>query len=214
MTVHENDGSDAPTTAFRTDTFDSSGFSTPDPDDNGAPFDDSDDDLADRPADRLHAGIDFGLLVIRLAVGGLAIAHGLQKFGLLGGPGIDGFAKALTAMGFTSQTTLLAWVTALAEVGGGTLLVLGLFTPLGAAAVLGVLANAVYSKLAAGFFASNGGFEFDLLIALVAFALLFTGAGRASIDKNTPWRRKPWPLGLVSLVLAAGLSVAVIMLFR
>ncbi len=80
--------------------------------------------------------------------------------------------------------------------------------------MLGVLANAVYGKLESGFFAATGGFEFDLLIAVVAFALLFTGAGRVSLDKNTPWRRKPWPLGLVSLVIAAGLTTAVIVLFR
>ncbi len=186
MTVHDNDGFDPPTTTLRTDSFDSSGFTTTDSVGTGTVED-------DRPAEALHGGIDFGLL---------------------GGPGIDGFAQALTAMGFTGGTTLLAWVTALAEVVGGTLLVVGLFTPLGAAAVLGVLANAVYGKVESGFFAANGGFEFDLLIALVAFALLFTGAGRVSIDRNTPWRRRPWPLGLVSLMLAAGLSVAVVVLFR
>ncbi|WP_197320919.1 DoxX family protein [Saccharomonospora sp. NB11] len=207
MTVHNNDGFDAPTTAFSTDAFDDSGFTTP-------------DDLAggeqetERPAESLHGGIDFGLFVVRLMLGGLMIAHGLQKFGLFDGPGIDGFAQMLTQLGFKDQTTVLAWVTAVSEVGGGALLVLGLFTPFGAAAVLGVLANAVYVKFENGFFAAAGGFEFDLLIAVVAFALLFTGAGRVSIDKNTPWRRKPWPLGLVSLVIAAGLTAALIVMFR
>ncbi|MGW9308307.1 DoxX family protein [Saccharomonospora azurea] len=208
MTVHNNDGFDAPTTAFATDAFDDSGFTTPDAVAGGTGTE------PERPGESMHGGVDFGLFVIRIAVGGLMIAHGLQKLGLLGGPGIDGFAQALTAMGFSDQTTLLAWITALSEVGGGALLVLGLFTPFGAAAVLGVLANAVYGKLESGFFAATGGFEFDLLIAVVAFALLFTGAGRVSLDKNTPWRRKPWPLGLVSLVIAAGLTTAVIVLFR
>ncbi|WP_019816014.1 DoxX family protein [Saccharomonospora saliphila] len=160
-----------------------------------------------------HGGLDAGLLVLRLALGVIMIAHGLQKFGLLGGPGIGGFAQALESFGYTGQTTLLAWITALSEVGGGLLLVLGLFTPLGAAAVLGVAVNTVYVKFDGGFFAGGGGVEYELLLAVVAFALLFTGSGRVALDKNTPWRRRPLTFGLVSLVLAAGASTAVLVLY-
>lgn len=212
MTVHSahhaNDGSDSPTAAFLADTSGTGGSTA------AEPFGARTGSDGDRPAEQLHGGIDFGLFVLRISLGGLMIAHGLQKFGLFDGPGTDGFAQALTSMGFTGPTTLLAWVTALAEVGGGALLVLGFFTPLGAAAVLGVMANAVYGKLDSGFFAATGGFEFDLLIAFTAFALLFTGAGRIAIDKNTPWRRRPWPFGLAALVLAAATSAAAILLFR
>ncbi len=204
---YANDESDGPTAAFPAGAFDSSGFTAAESVDTHSGPD-------ARPADQWHGSLDFGLFVLRVALGGLMIAHGLQKFGLLDGPGINGFAQVLTSMGFTGPTTLLAWVTALAEVGGGTLLMLGLFTPLGAAAVLGVLSNAVYSKFDSGFFAATGGFEFDLFLALAAFAVLFTGSGRIAIDKNTPWRRRPWPFGLAALVLSAAASAAVILLCR
>ena len=77
------------------------------------------DPLADEPA-RWHGGLDFGLLVIRLALGGTLGAHGLQKvFGLFGGPGVSEFARILGTHGFTSQTTTLSWAAGLVEVAGG-----------------------------------------------------------------------------------------------
>ncbi|OZM74197.1 hypothetical protein CFN78_07120 [Amycolatopsis antarctica] len=165
---------------------------------------------------RWHGGLDLGLLLLRLVLGGTMLAHGAQKlFGAFDGPGIDGFAQALGTLGYTSQTTLLSWITALAEVGGGALLILGLFTPIGAAAILGVTANIVYVKYGSGFF--NGpeqGYEYELLLGVVALALLFTGSGRVALDANTPWRRKPMPFAIVGLVLAAAASVAVVLLFR
>ncbi|PXY27031.1 DoxX family protein [Prauserella muralis] len=220
MSSHD-DGFDAPTTKIRGAEFDGSGFSP------GGGFDqqtsvvsrpDDVDDVRDEQ-NRWHGGLDFGLLVLRVLVGGTMGAHGLQKlFGLFDGPGIGGFAQALDGFGYTSQTTLLAWITALAEVGGGALLVLGLFTPLGAAAILGVAANIVYAKYTLGgrfFTGENGlGFEYELLLGGAAFALLFTGAGRVSIDKNTPWRRKPLPYAILGLLLAGAASAVVILLFR
>ncbi|WP_007027407.1 DoxX family protein [Saccharomonospora iraqiensis] len=161
-----------------------------------------------------HGGLDLALFVLRLVLGGTLVAHGLQKFGLFDGPGLDGFARGLESFGYTGQTTLLAWVTALAEVGGGVLLVLGLFTPLGAAAALGVLVNAIAVKVGAGFFAGQGGFEYELVLAATAFALLFTGSGRLALDRNTPWRHRPLVFGLVALTLAAGSSAAVLVLLR
>jgi putative oxidoreductase len=167
-----------------------------------------------------HGGLDLGLLILRIMLGGTMGAHGLQHlFGVFGGPGVAGFARVLDGFGFTSQTTLLSWITGIAEVGGGLLVILGLFTPLGAAALLGVTVNVVYAKFHGGFFlgrgnSPGGGFEFELVLSALSLALLFTGAGRVSLDVNTPWRRKPTPFGLLGLLLATAASVAVIMLFR
>lgn len=167
----------------------------------------------EKPAYGWHPGLDIGLLVLRVVVGGTFVAHALQKlFGLFGGSGIDGFAQYLGSLGF-SQTTLLAWVTGVSELVGGALLVLGLFTPIGAAAVLGVIANVVYLKWGKGFFSPQG-FEFELLLGAGAFALLFTGSGRVSLDRPTPWGRRPVPLGLFMLIVAAGLTVVTLVVFR
>ncbi|WP_020671105.1 DoxX family protein [Amycolatopsis nigrescens] len=173
------------------------------------------DERADTPT-RWHGGLDFGLLVLRVVLGGTMGAHGLQKiFGLFNGPGIDGFAKVLEGYGFTSQTTLLSWVTGLTEIGGGGLLVLGLFTPLGAAGILGLTSSIVYVKAHTGFFNGAGvGFEYELLLGTVALVLLFTGSGRLALDVNTPWRRKPLGFGIFGFLLAAAAAVLVLVLFR
>lgn len=175
-----------------------------------------DDD--ERLAPRWHGGLSFGLLILRLVVGGTLGAHGLQKvFGLFGGPGVDQFARILGDQGYTSQTTVLSWVGGVTEIAGGALLVLGLFTPAAAAALLAVTANAVYLKYLGGekyFLADGTGYEYHVALAGAALALLFTGPGGIAIDANTPWRRKPVPYGIVGLVLAAGAVVAVTLLFR
>ncbi|GAB2990301.1 DoxX family protein [Amycolatopsis acidiphila] len=190
-------------------------------------FEGADDDtrLPD-PEDRLgydedrspqwHGGLSFGLLILRLVLGGTLGAHGLQKvFGLFGGPGIGEFSRILGDQGYTSQLSTLSWVGGITEIAGGALLILGLFTPAAAAALLAVTANAVYLKYQAGFFLGEGnGFEYHLVLAGMALALLFTGPGGISVDTNTPWRRRPVPYGIVGLVLAAGVVVAVTLLFR
>ncbi|WP_410615910.1 DoxX family protein [Amycolatopsis sp. lyj-109] len=163
-----------------------------------------------------QGGLGLGLLILRLALGATMGAHGLQHlFGLFGGPGIGGFARVLETYGYHKQTTLLSWITGITELGGGVLLIVGLFTPLAAAGLLGVAANAVYAKFHGGFFEGSGqGFEFELLLAASALSLLFTGSGPISLERNTPWRKRPLPLGLVSLLLAAAAAVVVIVLTR
>jgi putative oxidoreductase len=172
-----------------------------------------DDGPGDAPR---QGGLGLGLLILRVALGVTMGAHGLQHlFGLFGGPGVGGFARVLETFGYHKQTTLLSWITGVTEVGGGVLVIVGLFTPLAAAGLLGVAASAVYAKFHGGFFEGKGqGFEFELLLAAAALSLLFTGSGPISLERNTPWRRRPLPLGLVSLLLAAAAAVVVIVLTR
>ncbi|WP_460954854.1 DoxX family protein [Parasphingorhabdus pacifica] len=163
---------------------------------------------------RWNAGADLGLLVLRLALGGLFIVHGAQKlFGAFGGPGPDGFAQALSRMGFR-ESAVLSLVTGGTELGAGALLVLGLFTPLAAAGLLGVMASAVVTKLDSGFFAAQGGFEFEAVLGVAALALMFTGPGRVALDKGRSWFRHPLVSGFVALLIAAGSSAAVLLLLR
>ncbi|SER59584.1 DoxX family protein [Actinokineospora terrae] len=159
-----------------------------------------------------HLGADLGLFVLRVTLGALFVGHGLQKvFGLLEGPGIDGFAKALAALGF-QQATWLSWITGFTELGAGALLILGLFTPAAAAAVLGVMANAIWVRVDIDLFA--GGVELEAIYAAAAFALLFAGAGRISLDRNTPWLRRAPAFGFIFLIIAAGLSVVTLVVLR
>jgi putative oxidoreductase len=159
-----------------------------------------------------HGGLDFGLLVLRLVLGGLAAGHGLdQLFGWFDGLGRGGTQQLLDSAGYT-QPAILAWVLSISLVAGGAFLVLGLFTPVGAAAILGVMANVI--AVSADWNQFLGGVEGPILYAGVAFALLFTGPGRVSLDRPTPWFRHTPAWGFVFLLVAAGASAVTLLVFR
>jgi putative oxidoreductase len=176
-------------------------------------FDDSfDDDIPVKRTREWNGGLDLGLLVLRLVLGGLFIAHGLDKlFGWFDGLGRGGTEQLLLGFGF-HDVGILTWVLAVSETLGGLLLVLGLFTPAGAAAILGVMANVIVVKGDWSLFL--GDVEVEMMYAGAAFALLFTGAGRVAIDRHTPWGRKPLAWGFVFLLVAAGATVTTLLVFR
>ncbi|MFL6238439.1 MAG: DoxX family protein [Actinomycetes bacterium] len=153
--------------------------------------------------------MDTAMLVLRLVVGGLFVGHGLQKmFGWFGGPGLDGMAGALDSMGYrpAKRHALLAATT---EVGGGALLVLGLFTPLAAAAIIGMMLNATLAvHRQNGLWVTNNGFEYPLVLGAAAFAIALCGAGAVSIDGAAGWNLSGWWGVLALLVgLAVGFGV-------
>ena len=105
----------------------------------------------------------IGLLLLRLVVGVILIAHGSQKlFGWFGGWGIEGTGNAFAQMGFVPgrRSAILAGI---AEAGGGSLLALGAATPFAAAMAAGVMLVAIVSvHLKQGFFSTQGGYESSL----------------------------------------------------
>jgi putative oxidoreductase len=148
-----------------------------------------------------------GLFIIRAIIGGLLFAHGTQKlFGWYGGYGLDGTGGFFESVGHRPGRTM-AMVAGLSEAGGGLLLILGLFTPIGSAAIIGTMIVAAVSvHKDNGLWATNGGYELPLINAVVAAGLAFTGAGKWSLDSafNTPWNRG-WGVGLL-VVCIAGLA--------
>ena len=93
--------------------------------------------------------LDLGLLVLRLALGALFIAHGLQHaFGLWGGPGLSGWEDKLTDMGF-QHGDILTYVATGGQIAAGALLLLGLFTPVAAAGALAYLVTGLLAELMA-----------------------------------------------------------------
>ena len=100
-----------------------------------------------------------GLPVLRAGVGGVLVAHGVQKlFGWLGGHGLAGTGAAFEQMGFQPgrQAALAA---GLGEAGGGVLIALGLATPAAGAAAVGTMIPATAVHAPSGFFATGGGYE-------------------------------------------------------
>ncbi|KQY56519.1 MULTISPECIES: DoxX family protein [unclassified Nocardioides] len=127
--------------------------------------------------------MEYGLLLLRLVVGGLILAHGAQKaFGAFGGMGPGGTAPLFEQWGLRPGRTLVL-LAAVTEITGSLLVLLGLFTPLGAAMVLGTLVVASSVTWGNGLWAVKGGYELPLLYAAAAAVLALTGPGRLSLDR-------------------------------
>ncbi len=126
---------------------------------------------------------DVALLVLRLVLGGVFVAHGAQKlFGSFGGPGIEGTTGFHEQLGIEPARPM-AVLAGLTEFLGGILVVAGFLTPLAALALIGVMAVAVLTvNLKNGFFAANGGYEYNLVLAAVALALVLAGGGAYGLD--------------------------------
>ncbi len=156
--------------------------------------------------------MNAGLLLLRVVLGAIMAAHGAQKlFGWFGGPGLSGTGSGLESMGLRPGR-VYAVLNGLAEFGGGALLVLGLLTPLGAAAVAGVMFVAIATvHWRNGFFNTRGGYEFNLLIVAAAIGLAITGPGEISIDHLVGWTLAgpTWDLAALGIsAAAAGLVLA------
>ena len=149
--------------------------------------------------------VDLGLLVIRIGLGATMFAHGSQKlFGWFGGHGVKGTAAGMEHMGYRPPR-ISAVAAGLGEAGGGALLGLGLATPLGGAAVAATMASAAAVHAPAGFFATEGGMEYQVGLAIAGAALAISGPGRYSLDESLDQRlNRPW------MVVAALAGVSVI----
>jgi putative oxidoreductase len=156
--------------------------------------------------------MSYGILALRIVVGAVMAAHGAQKlFGWFGG------GPRATAEGFAYlryRTPLLfALAAGAAELGGGLLLATGLLTPLAALAIAIVMVNAIAAvHWPNGFWNTNGGYEFNLVVLTAAAALAATGPGRFALDTAIGWADNLsglwWGVG----VLAAAALVAAITL--
>jgi putative oxidoreductase len=153
---------------------------------------------------------DAGLLLLRLGVGGLLVAHGTQKlFGWFGDGGLEGTGQAMEQMGFKPgrESALAA---GLGETGGGTLLALGLATPAAGAVAAGTMAVAASFHRPNGFFAMNGGLELPALVGATAGAIGVAGPGRYSLDHLTCHvLDRPWVLATAFAAAAAGAAVVI-----
>ncbi|PRW63327.1 DoxX family protein [Actinopolyspora mortivallis] len=122
---------------------------------------------------------DLVLLLARVVVGIVFLAHGLQKFLQWG---IGGTAESFDQMGVPAPG-LSAWFAALVETLGGAALLLGLALPVaGVLLALNMLGALFIVHLEQGFFNSGGGYEYVLVLAAVALALGFNG-GTYSLDR-------------------------------
>ena len=114
----------------------------------------------------------LGLLVIRIAAGLIFLVHGYEKFQNIQGP-----VRLMELLGFGGY---MGYFIAGLEVVGGIALILGVATRL-----FGVLfgVEMAVAALRVGVPRGFHGYEFEMLLAAVSFALALAGSGKFSIYK-------------------------------
>lgn len=120
-----------------------------------------------------------GLLIGRVVLGVVFIAHGWQKFST---NGMEATVQGFESMGIPAPT-LSAYFTVAAELVGGAALILGALLPLAGLALAGVMLGAMFFvHLDGGFYSRDGGYEYVLLLAAVSIAIGFSGGGALALD--------------------------------
>lgn len=151
--------------------------------------------------------MSLGLFILRLIVGLIFMGHGAQKlFGILGGGGPDGTGAHFESIGLRPGKRH-ALIAGLGEFGGGLLVLLGWFTPLGSAAIIAVMVAAIWTVHAPnGLWATKGGFEYHLVVIAAVFALAGVGAGGWSLDHALAFSDSgaAWAIGALVVGFLAG----------
>ena len=143
---------------------------------------------------KLHG---FGLLVLRLGLGAIFLAHGSQTvLGWFGGSGLEATVQGFVNMG---SQPWIGYAVAFGELLGGLGIIVGCLTRLAGLGLSVIMGGAVFLvHLKNGFFLNHfgtpdkgHGIEFALALLCMALALVFTGAGFFSIDRKLFVKKEP-----------------------
>ena len=140
---------------------------------------------ADASAEASTSATQFGIALLRIALGAMFLAHGLLKVLVFTLPGTAGFFESVGFPGF------LAYVVVPAEVLAGVALLAGFRTRLVAAATIPVLIGAASVHLGNGwlFSSANGGWEYPIFMVFTSIAAAILGDGRYAISTARPASR-------------------------
>ncbi len=129
--------------------------------------------------------VEYAAFILRVALGGMFVAHGLLKVMVFTLPGTAAFFESVGFPGWA------AYVVALAEIGGGALILAGVAVRWVSLALVPVLLGALSVHWGAGWVFSNegGGWEYPAFLVIVSIvqALLGAGAYRLAL----PWGVRP-----------------------
>jgi putative oxidoreductase len=129
------------------------------------------------PVDSQQRAEAVALTALRIVAGVILAVHGAMKL-----MDIPGTAQGFAALGipYPDRAVYLAIA---GELGGGLGLIVGLLTRVAALGVLSAMAVAIgYVHVGHGLLAKNGGWEYPLVLGLVALYFVTRGAGPASVD--------------------------------
>ena len=141
--------------------------------------------MASETATRDRSVVDWALLVARLFVGVVFMAHGAQiLFGAFGGPGLSAFVQMLGPLGY---------LVAVGEFFGGLGLVFGFLSRFSAASIILIMLGAIATvHVKFGFFMNwagtqaGEGFEYHLLAIGILLPVLIAGPGRFAVGRLLP----------------------------
>jgi putative oxidoreductase len=160
--------------------------------------------------------MNAALLLLRIVPGVLLVSHGLQKLmpRRLSPPLLHTMGPRATATGFERLGIRPGLPAALlagsAEIVGGFSLGAGLLTPVGTILVGAVMTAAIVALARNGIWNTEGGFEYPLVVLVVALVISALGPGSYSINgwaRVDNWAAIDWSMSQVAraaIVLAIG----------
>ena len=134
-------------------------------------------------ASKTESDSGLSLLILRITIATVFMAHGSQKlFSWFGGYGLEGTGQWMDSIGL-APGYLMALLAGSGEFFGGLLLLFGLLTRASSLVLAITMFVAIFSvHFANGFFMSANGYEFAFVLLGASVALMFSGAGRYSLD--------------------------------
>ena len=130
----------------------------------------------------MNAQAQYAATLLRVAVGAMFLSHGLLKLLVFTLPGTAGF---FSSVGFPAA---LAYLVTFAEIGGGLLLVAGLYVRAVNLALIPILLGALYVHWSAGWVFSNenGGWEYPAFLVAASLASALLGPGKFAVSSVLP----------------------------
>ena len=133
-----------------------------------------------------RSAVDWAILIARVFVGTIFMAHGAQKlFGAFGGPGLAAVVQMMGPLGY---------LVSIGEFFGGLGLVFGVLSRFSAASIIVIMLGAIAMVHATfGFFMNwagnqaGEGFEYHLLAIGALLPVVIAGPGRFAVGRFLPW---------------------------
>lgn len=118
-----------------------------------------------------QSNLDIGLFIIRFAVGIVFLLHGLDK--------ASDITSVVSFFSNIGLAPFMAYIVTGLEIIAGAAMIIGLYEQIAAFIIVIIMLFAIYLvKYPQGFL---GGYEFDLLLLLVALGIGLTGPGKYAL---------------------------------
>ena len=126
---------------------------------------------------------DIALFILRLVLGIVFISHGWRNVFGVGMVGEQGTIAQFTRYGYPNPS-VFAWTVSVIFMLCGAMLIAGVLTTAAAGLLFAVAAAMLYFQFFKhGFYVSEGGMEYILVLMASLLMVVVFGAGRASLDR-------------------------------